>query len=113
MTKSLKIFLSGFVCLGLSIVLVLYLDFLPSTPNYAYHTKTVSHKVNAQLKYIKNEASKLKQKINESEYINFTFIVEKFKYPYFIFEDGKLLFWSDNKVEHQWNLQIQIHYPQK
>ena len=98
MTKSLKIFLSGFVCLGLSIVLVLYLDFLPSTPNYAYHTKTVSHKVNAQLKYIKNQASKLKQKINESEYINFTFIVEKFKYPYFIFEDGKLLFWSDNKV---------------
>ena len=98
MTKSIKILISGFVCLALSIALVLYLDFLPSTPNYAYHTKTVSNKVNAQLKYIKSEATKIKQKINESEYINFTYIVEKFKYPYFVFEDGKLLFWSDNKV---------------
>lgn len=98
MTKSIKIFISGFVCLSLAIALVLYIDFLPSTPNYAYHTKTVSSKVNAQLRYIKSEASKIKTKINESDYINFTYIVEDFKYPYFVFESGKLLFWSDNKV---------------
>lgn len=95
---SIKLLFSGLFCLLVAIGLVLYLDYLPSTPNYTYHTKTVSNKINAQLRYIKSEAAKIKTKVNESEYINFTSVVEKFKYPYFVFEDGKLLFWSDNKV---------------
>jgi len=93
-----KIFFIGLFCLIISAVLVLNVDSLPEDSDYGYHTQNVASKINAQLKYIDNEAKKITKRLNEDEYLSFSNVVEPFKYPYFIFEENKIKYWSTHTV---------------
>lgn len=93
-----KLLIWGLLSIALAVLLVVFIDYLPSSTDYTYHTQTISSKVNDRLRYIASQNEKIKRDINDSEFINFTNVVQPFKYPYFIYENNKLKFWSDYKV---------------
>ena len=82
-----KLLIWGLLSIALAVLLVVFIDYLPSSTDYTYHTQTISSKVNDRLRYIASQNEKIKRDINDSEFINFTNVVQPFKYPYFIYEN--------------------------
>ncbi len=66
--------------------------------NEQAYIKKVTKKVQYELLLANKEIAKLQRRIETVSHINFSSVVKPSKYPYFIYKEHKLLFWSDYRL---------------
>lgn len=93
--KHLFLFLSLFFIL-LTLVIGYFWADKNSQTNDKPYLQSISKIINKELGVVIKETNNIVQDIKESKVVNFSNLLHAHKYPYYVFKDKELYFWSDN-----------------
>ena len=101
------------ICLLLIVgVNTLYTYYSTRSQQSSAFAQEVNSKIQVELQKAQTELDALQIRITEAQHVNFTTIVKPTQYPYFVYKDRKLLFWSDYRVSSDYSY-LEGNYKEK
>lgn len=100
-----NLFLSfAFLCFGLTSLLYVVIENDKGNTFEEKYLSDIQHKVVKEIQKSNLDLDKVSSIINNLKEIRFGSLFTKTEYPYFIFNNGKLIFWSDNQFVPDYSL---------
>ena len=111
---TVKLFISfSIICLLLIVgINVFYTYYSTRSQQSSVFAQDVNSKIQLELLKAEIELDGIKTRILDAQHVNFTTIVTPSQYPYFVYKDKKLLFWSDYRVSSDYSY-LEGNYKEK
>src|SRR5690606_10262970 len=87
----------------IAIALLLRAYFIDESKNEAQFAATVSENIHSRLDIIHSDLEKVASHLQKLEEYSFSQLNINTEYPYYIFHNGSLIFWSDFRVVPDYN----------
>ncbi|SOE23101.1 His Kinase A (phospho-acceptor) domain-containing protein [Spirosomataceae bacterium TFI 002] len=96
LSKYFFLLLSGILAVSAGVNYWVFEQNAPTATEQQY-TSQIQENITEELTFLRREITEAGLKYQQSEKVDFSVFPENTKYPFYVFEDGKLVYWSDHR----------------